>query len=163
MSEQLSFEIKTICKNKYEILTNSFECFDHARLHTCDPVSTLCKGCPVNVFQNRIHLSAVPPPLANSPCWWGDHAIAFTAARWSVYVWTGDKLVMFHTNSLLSLPPEARCWWSGDHFSPHTSCLCPVNLLSGATDGVRISLCRISLSLLPDDSISEFQANAPEK
>lgn len=25
--------------------------------------------------------------------------------------------------TLLSLPPDARCWWSGDHFRPHTSCL----------------------------------------
>lgn len=102
------------------VLTSSLECFDQARLHTCDPVSTHCRGWPVNVFQKRIHWSAVPPPLASRPCWCGDHAMAFTAARCSVYVWTGLLLVTFHTNSLLSLPPLARCWWSGDHFSPHT-------------------------------------------
>ena len=28
------------------------------------------------------HLSAVPPPLASSPWWWGDQAMAFTAATW---------------------------------------------------------------------------------
>ena len=65
-------------------LTSSFECLDQARLHTCDPVSTHCKGCPVSVFQNLIYLSAVPPPLANSPCWCGDQAIALTAAKCSV-------------------------------------------------------------------------------
>ena len=27
----------------------------------------------------------------------------------------------FQTKSLLSLPPEARYWLSGDHLSPHTS------------------------------------------
>lgn len=57
-------------------LTNSEECFDHAKLHTCDPVSIHCMGCPVRVFQKRMHLSAVPPPLAKRPWWWGDHAIA---------------------------------------------------------------------------------------
>lgn len=101
-------------------LTNSLECFDHARLQTCDPVSTHCRGWPVRVFQNLIHRSAVPPPLASRPCWWGDHAMALTAAKCSVYVCTGFTLVMFHTNSLLSLPPDAKCWWSGDHFKPQT-------------------------------------------
>lgn len=93
----------------------------------------------------------MPPPDASSPCWWGDQAIAFTAARWSLYCCTGRRLELFHTSScgnqggglnmiftdyrgrfwredsnrltLLSLPPDARCWWSGDHFRPHTSCL----------------------------------------
>ena len=36
---------------------------------TCEPVSTHCSGCPVNVFQNRIHLSAVPPPEESKPCY----------------------------------------------------------------------------------------------
>ena len=113
------------------------------------------------MFQNRMQRSAVPPPLASSPCWWGDQAMAFTAARCSLYVCTGLVLVMFHTYSLLSLPPEARCWWSGDHFRPHTSCLWPVSLRSGRIQGVRMSLCRISLSLLPEDNMSVFQARAP--
>lgn len=30
---------------------------------------------------------------------------------------------ILHSLTLLSLPPDARCWWSGDHLSPHTSCL----------------------------------------
>lgn len=37
-------------------------------------------GTPLAVFQNLMHLSAVPPPDASNPCWCGDHAIAFTAA-----------------------------------------------------------------------------------
>ena len=44
---------------------------------------------PVSVFQNLIHLSAVPPPDARSPWWWGDQAMALTAAMWSVNVYTG--------------------------------------------------------------------------
>ena len=76
--------------------------------------------CPVNVFQNLIHRSAVPPPLANNPGWWGDQAMALTAAKCSVKVWTGCKLLEFQTKSLLSLPPEAKYWLSGDHFKPQT-------------------------------------------
>ena len=44
------------------------------------PVSMQDSAAPVVVFQYRMHRSAVPPPLASSPCWWGDHAIALTAA-----------------------------------------------------------------------------------
>lgn len=40
---------------------------DQARLQTCEPVSTHCIGCPVKVFQKRMHRSAVPPPLASRP------------------------------------------------------------------------------------------------
>lgn len=47
-----------------------------------------------------------------------------------------------------------------EHRTP-TSCLCPVNLLSGVTDGVRTSLCKMSRSLLPDDNMSAFHAKAP--
>ena len=55
---------------------------------------------PVRVFQNLMHLSAVPPPDARSPWWWGDQAIAFTAAMWSVKVYTG-WLVMVAWNRIL--------------------------------------------------------------
>lgn len=73
-------------------LTSSLACLDQARLHTCDPVSMHCRGCPVSVFQKRMQRSAVPPPEARSPCWCGDQAMAFTAARCSVYCWTGLRL-----------------------------------------------------------------------
>lgn len=73
-------------------LTSSLACFDQARLHTCDPVSMHCRGCPVSVFQKRMQRSAVPPPEARRPCWCGDQAMAFTAARCSVYCWTGLRL-----------------------------------------------------------------------
>lgn len=36
---------------------------------TCEPVSTHWSGCPVNVFQKRIHRSAVPPPEDSKPCY----------------------------------------------------------------------------------------------
>jgi hypothetical protein len=70
----LNTKLKTTFIHKK--LTSSEECFDQARLQTWEPVSTHCMGCPVSVFQKRMHRSAVPPPLANRPWWCGDHAIA---------------------------------------------------------------------------------------
>lgn len=67
---------------------------------------------------------------------------------------------VFDFLTLLSFPPDARCWWSGDHFRPHTSCLWPCSLLS-AEGGVLTSRWRITLSRLPDDSCSPFHARAP--
>lgn len=32
---------------------------------------------------------------------------------------------LFYTLTLLSFPPDARSWWSGDHLSPQTSWVCP--------------------------------------
>lgn len=61
------------------------------------PVSTHCIGCPVSVFQKRMHRSAVPPPLTSKPWWWGDQAIALTAAMCSEYDWTGLSECWFHT------------------------------------------------------------------
>lgn len=188
----------TCCPNTSALgfLTSSLACLDQARLQTWEPVSVLCSAWPVSVFQKRRQRSAVPPPDASSPCWWGDQAMAFTAARWSLYCCTGSRLELFHTNSwqgtdftlmhysgyvqhaiilyyfidsesvslysltLLSFPPDARCWWSGDHLRPHTSCLCPCSLLS-AEGGVLTSRWRITLSRLPDDSCSPFHARAP--
>lgn len=84
---------------KHFVLTSSLACLDQARLHTWEPVSIHCKGWEVRVFQNRMHRSAVPPPDARRPCWWGDQAMAFTAARCSVYCCTGPELELFHTRS----------------------------------------------------------------
>lgn len=56
-------------------------------IQTCDPVSTHCRGCPVSVFQNRIVLSAVPPPDARIPCY-GDGTIDTSSAK----QWQVDKL-----------------------------------------------------------------------
>ena len=61
--------------------TNSFVCLLQAKLQTWEPVSILCRGCWVKVFQNFMHRSAVPPPEAKRPCWWGDHAIASIGVR----------------------------------------------------------------------------------
>lgn len=80
-------------------LTSSLVCLDQARLQTWDPVSVHCRGWPVRVFQKRMQRSAVPPPDASRPCWWGDQAIAFTAAKCSVYCWTGTTLEWFHTSN----------------------------------------------------------------
>ena len=67
-----------------------------------------------------MHLSAVPPPDARSPCWCGDHAIALTAAVCSVNRNTGCCDRWFHTNNWLSFPPEASSRSSCDHLSPQT-------------------------------------------
>lgn len=80
-------------------LTSSLVCLDQARLQTCEPVSVHCRGWPVNVFQKRMQRSAVPPPEANRPCWWGDQAMALTAAKCSVYCCTGRMLEWFHTSN----------------------------------------------------------------
>jgi hypothetical protein len=63
------------------------------------PVSTQVSMALVLVFQKRMQRSAVPPPLASRPCWWGDQAIALTAAVCSV------KSVQ--TGSLVSQAPQA--------------------------------------------------------
>lgn len=60
--------------------TTSLTFFDHIRLHTCDPVSTLASTELVVVLQNRIVRSAVPPPEHSNPLACGDQAIALTAA-----------------------------------------------------------------------------------
>lgn len=59
-------------------------------------------------------------PLNTVHTWCGDHAMALTAAECSLYCCSGDRLDMLQTKSLLSFPPDAKCWWSGDHFSPQT-------------------------------------------
>ena len=40
--------------------TSSLQFLDHCRLQTWEPVSMQFKGVPVRVFQNLMHLSAVP-------------------------------------------------------------------------------------------------------
>ena len=103
----------------------------HARLQTCEPVSTLCSAAPVDVFQNLMHLSAVPPPDAMRPCWCGLHAIAFTAAWCPTNRWMGSVLDDWpgcQTIKRLSLPPLASSRSSGDHLSPHTSLRCELSL-----------------------------------
>ena len=130
------------------------------RLQTWDPTSTVFKVVPVKVFLNLIVLSAVPPPDTSNPCWWGDHAIALTAATWSLNLRTGSHEWLFHMSNLLSFPPEQSCCSSGLHFSPQIYCLWPINLLTKEVLTL-ISLWSIVLSLEPVLSIEEFQAMAP--
>ncbi len=70
--------------------TNSFSVLLKIKLQTCEPVSIDFIVVPSKVFLNLIVLSAVPPPDKRSPCWWGDHVTAFTAATWSLYLTTGS-------------------------------------------------------------------------
>ena len=69
--------------------TNSFNVLLKIKLQTCDPVSIDFIVVPSKVLRNFMVLSAVPPPDNKSPCWWGDHVTAFTAATWSLYFTTG--------------------------------------------------------------------------
>ena len=62
--------------------------------------------------------------------------------------------------TLLSFPPDARSWWSGDHLSPQTSWVCPVSLRVGVR-GKRGSHCRMLWSRLPEQRKSPFQEREP--
>lgn len=101
----------TIALSEYPwVLTISFTFLLKSKLQTYDPVSIEFSSNIYYVFQNLMHLSAVPPPLTRRPCWWGDHEIAFTAAKWLPNLPTGSKLLWTdHTLSLLSFPPDANC------------------------------------------------------
>ena len=143
------------------VLTNSFTFLEYIKLHTWLPVSTQCIGLHVRVFQNLMHLSAVPPPLHIAPCWCGDQAMAFTAATWSVNFTNGFVgFVLFHIINLLSLPPEANYCSSGLHLSPQTSYLWPSSFAKKSFLA-RMSLCNIDLSLEPLLMNEVFQAMHP--
>lgn len=108
-----------------------------------------------------MHQSAVPPPLARSPCWCGDQAMAFTAAMWLLNLaWGDEELWIDQTRSLLSLPPDASYYSSKLHLRPHTSYLCPTNLASKLCLLLR-SQCKILLSLDPELKHLLFQATVP--
>ncbi len=147
--------------NEYPwVLTNSLSVLLKIRLQTWDPTSTVFTVVPLRVFLNLMVLSAVPPPDAKRPCWWGDQAMALTAAVWSLYLRIGSVEWEFQTKSLLSLPPEQSCWSSGDHFNPQIYCLCPTSFDMNELLILK-SLWRIVLSREPVLKIVEFQAMAP--
>lgn len=62
-------------------------------------MSTHSNWWPFAVFQKRMHRSAVPPPDARRPLWWGDQAMALTAAVCSVSLNVGCWECWFHTKS----------------------------------------------------------------
>ena len=145
----LGYFQRIIWFNEYPcVLTISCVVLENIRLQTWEPVSTAWSGCRVCVFQNLMCLSAVPPPVANKPFWWGDQPIALTAAVWSWNLASGRLDCKFQIISLLSFPPDASCWSSKDHFKPQTSCLCPTSLLKWLPGALK-SLCKILRSLLP--------------
>ncbi len=139
------------------MLTISWVVLENIRLQTWEPVSTAWRGCNVCVFQKRMWRSAVPPPVASRPFWWGDHPIAFTAAVCSWNLTRGLLERRFQIISLLSLPPDASYWLSNDHLRPHTSCLWPV-IFSKWVPGALKSLYRMLWSRLPVLTIDLFQA-----
>ena len=111
------------------------------------------------MFLIFIILSAVPPPVASNPCWWGDQAIAFTAALWSQNLFIACPF-WFHTITLLSLPPDAKYWSSFDHFSPHIYWLCYASFCTKLFGDLR-SLCKIVLSREPVESNFLLHAMVP--
>jgi hypothetical protein len=106
-----------------------------------------------------MHLSAVPPPVARRPAWFGFHAIALTAAWCSLNFYCGVWDLRFHIMSLLSFPPLANCVPSNDHLSPHISCLCESNLWVTLFPCLR-SLFKIVLSLDPVLTVDPFHETA---
>jgi hypothetical protein len=78
------------------------------RLHIWEPTLFYFINYPVKVFQNRIVLSAVPPPVTNNPFCHGDQATAFTAAVCFVNLCNGLFENLFQTKTVLSLPPETN-------------------------------------------------------
>lgn len=145
------------------MLTNSLTVLANIKLQTWDPTSRHFVYYPVIEFQNRIVLSAVPPPETKRPCWWGDQARALTAAVCFNRLAVGVVDWILQILSLLSFPPEANCCWSNDHFNPHTYCLCPVNLLTYSLFTL-VSRIRIFLSLDPLAKIwSVFHETAPTR
>ncbi len=143
------------------MLTSSLTFLLNTKLQTYDPVSMALISCIWVVFQNLMHLSAVPPPLASKPCWCGDHEIALTAARWlpnlptgSYWLWT-DQMY-----SLLSLPPDASYCSSKDHLRPHTSYLWLCKLPKKSSFYLR-SLCKMVLSFEPELNTLLLQAMVP--
>lgn len=143
------------------VLTTSWRDLLNYRLHIWEPVSSEHIISPVKMLRILIIRSAVPPPVAKSPCWCGDHAKALTAALWSLKLLIAWPLI-FHTKTRLSLPPEAKYWSSLDHFNPQISCLCSDSLWTKLLED-RKSLCRMLLSLDPVDSNLRLQAMDPTR
>ena len=93
---------------------------ENNKLQTWDPVCIESSYSFFWMFQNFIHLSPEPPPLAKIELLWGFHAKALTAALWEVNLQIGVLEQTLHIKSLLSFPPEANFCSSGDHFKPQT-------------------------------------------
>jgi len=141
--------------------TSSLTFLAKMRLQTYDPVSMQSVIFKVSVFQRRIDLSAVPPPEASHPCWWGLQAIAFTAALWAENFFKGVSLLWAdHRIILLSFPPEASYCWSGLHFKPQISYVWPDNFAKKFPSSLR-SQWRIFLSLDPLERHQGFQLSTP--
>lgn len=62
------------------------------------PVSIQLRAVLVAVFQKRMQRSAVPPPEARRPCWWGDHAMACNRAH--LAMWTHAQQAVGFTAAL---------------------------------------------------------------
>ena len=126
-------KVSWFCVNPCE-LSSSLSFLFQRRAHTCDPVSTEFRHAPVCVFQNLMHRSLPPPPVASKLLWNGHQASAFTAAMWSSSLcshWLRpadgmeDAIDTSQMCRRLSLPPLASCCPDPDHLRPHTSWCAP--------------------------------------
>lgn len=82
---------------------------DHIKDVTCPEVQISSNNVPVDVCQNLIHLSLLPPPVANKDFDQGQKAMAFTAAlcgRTNFLIGL-SKSEISHKLQELSLPPTA--------------------------------------------------------
>lgn len=135
-------------------LRSSLSCVLHSSEQTCEPVSTEFKHAPVLVFQNLMWWSPMPPPEARRLLWNGHQERAFTAAEWSSNWWSHwleefeGAMDADHMFTRLSLPPLAKCMPEELHFRPHTSCLCPLYVLT-MWDRILTSLLMIIVSIPP--------------
>ena len=75
------------------MLTSSSFVLKKTRLQTCEPVLMQFKLVRFTVSQNRMHWSAVPPPVASRPLCSGLQLMALTAAWWSENLARGWSLV----------------------------------------------------------------------
>ena len=168
---RINLECEKVWKQK---MNKSTHVFDHSNEQTCDLESIESMSVPLLTFQNFIQRSAVPPPVAKTFGCHGHHARARTAAWCWLNMWSGS-VTPFGVSTLalvppidgqiftkLSFPPLAKYLKSVDHFRPHTSCVCPVNVVT-LWSLWRTSWCIIDPSRLPELMINEFQASDPTR
>mmetsp|Transcript_71270 Transcript_71270/g.231601 ORF Transcript_71270/g.231601 Transcript_71270/m.231601 type:complete len:212 (+) Transcript_71270:446-1081(+) len=121
---------------------------------------------PREMLQKRMHLQAVPPPEANSPRWWGDHASARTAAVWPMNLYSGGAAAEergSQTHTLPSFPPEAKNSPSGDQWRPQISSGWPPSLVVESAGFNLTSCSKMPRSRLPVASTWPFQDSAPTR
>ena len=101
-------------------------------------------------------MSEVPPPVASTLFYHGHQSIAFIPALCSFKTYLGESLPISQRQTILSFPPEASVFPSGDHFNPQTSWVCCSRV---HTNGLATLTSKLLIleSLPPLDKINLFQ------